>query len=378
MDTTIQDVSAIGVESPLDEPFGYAQEWVETRTATLVRIEAADGTVGWGEAWGPVAGTREIIEDVLAPHVVGEPPEPERLYDHLYDVGRRTYQTIVPLPAISGVEIAIWDLAGKLVDEPVSTLLGGRKRHQVRPYATGHYFRPTEDLDRQFDAISQEAAANADAVGAVKLKTGLKLLDYSYEEDIQLVQHVRDALPPETTIMVDANYAYDRRTAKKVGRALADLDIEWFEEPIPPEDIDGYATLTHDLEVDIAGGECHTPAAFDRLLAVDGVTVAQPDVCIIGGITPTKRIATQAAAKNIQPVPHVWGTPIALAASLHVIGTLPGAPWLEYDRSPNPLREDLAKTPIEPADTGHIPIPEGAGLGIDLDPAAIDAHRVDS
>lgn len=377
MDTVIQDVSAIGVEAPLEEPFGYSQEWVETRTATLVRIEAADGTVGWGEAWGPIPGTRELIEEVLAPHVIGEPPEPERLYDQLYDVGRRTYQTIVPLPAISGLEIAIWDLAGRLLDQPITTLIGGRRRDSVRPYATGHYFRPIEDLDQQFDAICQEAIANADAVGAVKLKTGLQLLGYGYQEDIELVQHVHDMVPTGTTIMVDANYAYDRRTAKKVGQALTDLDVEWFEEPIPPEDIDGYAALSRELQVDIAGGECHPPAAFDRLLRANGVAVAQPDVCIVGGITPAKRIANQAATKNIQPVPHVWGTPIALAASLQLIGTLPGDPWLEYDRSPNTLRENLAPSAIGLDDDGRIPIPDGPGIGITLDRAAVETHQVD-
>ncbi len=378
MSVTIEEVDAIGVEAPLEEPFGYAQEWVETRSATLVRIEATDGTVGWGEAWGPVSGTREIIEDVLAPHIIGEPPEPERLYDDLYAVGRRTYQTIVPLPAISGLEIALWDLAGKTTGRSVATLLGGRRRQAVRPYATGHYFRPVDDLEAQYAAICEEAERNAAAVGAIKLKIGLDLLGYGAPEDIELVRRVRDTVPPDTTVMVDANYAYDRHTARTVGRALDDLDVTWFEEPVPPEDLDGYGLLRDTLDVAVAGGECHTPAEFDRLYERHGLDVAQPDVCIVGGLTPARRILNRAVDHGAKPIPHVWGTPVALAASLQLIATLPGTPWLEFDRSPNPLREELAVEPIEPASAdGRVPIPAGPGLGIELDDSVIGQYRVD-
>ena len=158
---------------------------------------------------------------MLAPHVLGENPlGVERLYDRLYDVGRATCQTIVPLPAVSGIDIAMWDLAGKLHGVPTSTLLGGRRRESVRPYATGHYFKPVPDLDEQYDRIREEAQGNADAFGAVKLKVGLELLGYGFEEDVELVRRVREAVSSKTTVMVDANYAYDRRDARRVGREL--------------------------------------------------------------------------------------------------------------------------------------------------------------
>jgi len=375
---TIERVEAIGVEAPLGQPFGYAQAWVETRTATLVRIEASDGTVGWGECWRPVAGTRETVEEVLAPHVFGEDPRAvERLYDRLYDAGRATYQTVVPLPAISGIDLALWDIAGKLRGEPVATLLGGRRREAVRPYATGHYFPKVEDVETVYEKVVTEAEANADAVGAVKLKTGLSLLGYGPEEDVELVRRVREAVGPDVTVMVDANYAYDRTDARRVGRALEAQGVHWFEEPVAPEDLAGYARLSETLEVPVAGGECHTPPEFDRLFERGGLDVAQPDACIVGGLTPARRIARRAHDHGVPVVPHVWGTPVALAASLQLVATLPGRPWLEFDRSPNPLREELSAEPFAPDDEGLVAVPDGPGLGVEPDEEAIERYLVE-
>jgi len=375
---TIERVEAVGVGAALEEPFGYAQAWVENRTATLVRIETDDGSVGWGECWGPVAGTRETVEEVLTPHVLGEDPrEVERLYDRLYDVGRATYQTVVPLPAISGIDLALWDLAGRLREEPVARLLGGRRRDAVRAYATGHYFPQTGDLETVYETVVAEARENADALGAIKLKTGLSLLGHGPEEDVELVRRVREAVGPDATVMVDANYAYDRTDARRVGRELGEQGIYWFEEPVAPEDLEGYARLSGTLDVPVAGGECHTPPEFDRLFERGGLDVAQPDVCIVGGLTPARRIARRAHDHGVPVVPHVWGTPVALAASLQLIATLPGRPWLEFDRSPNPLREELGAEPFVPDDEGLVVVPDGPGLGVELDEDAVERYRVE-
>ena len=375
---TIETVETVPLEAPLDEPFGYSQEWVDTRSALLVRVEADDGTVGWGECWGPVTGTRETVEELLAPVLVDEDPrDVERLHDALYDTGRAAYQSVVPLPAISGLDVALWDLAGKLANEPVGRLLGGRRRASVPAYATGHYFRPTEDLDSQYEAIVEEAQANARALGALKLKVGLSLVGYGPEADVELVRRVREAVGPDVDVMVDANYAYDRPTAAAVGRELAALDVRWFEEPVRPTDHEGYARLRRELDVRIAGGECHTPAEFDRLLSMNALDVAQPDVCNVGGLTPARRIAARARDAGTPLVPHVWGTPIALAASLHLLSTLPRERPLEFDRSANPLREELAADPFAPDDDGRMAVPEAPGLGVELDEDAIATYRVD-
>lgn len=377
MNTVIKDIEAIGLAAPPAEPFGYAQQWVNQRTATLVRVEASDGTVGWGECWGPVAGTHETVTDFLSSTLKGEDPlAVERLYEDMVADARAAYQSTVPWPAISGLDIALWDLAGKLLDQPVAAMLGGYRRTAIRVYATGHYFKHEADLNEQYKLITAEAEQNAISFGAVKAKIGLQLLGYGYKEDIELIRRIREAIGQNVALMVDANYAYDAATAREVGRALEELDVRWFEEPVHPENIAGYAHLREALDVPITGGECHAPYEFDQLFNAGGLDVAQPDVCNVGGLTAANRVADRARIANIPVVPHVWGTPIALAASLQLIATLPGAPWLEFDTSSNPLREDLAVDPIR-ADNGTVSIPNGPGLGVDLDRDAIEQYRIE-
>ncbi|WP_331233340.1 mandelate racemase/muconate lactonizing enzyme family protein [Natronorarus salvus] len=373
----IDSVETVALEAPLSEPFGYSQEWVDTRSALLVRIESSDGTVGWGECWGPIAGTRGTVEQLLRPVVLGEDPMAvERLYDRMYDVCRAAYQSVVPLPAISGVDVALWDLAGKLQGRSVASLIGARQRSETRAYATGHYFKPVEDLEEQYRRIVEEATENA-ALGALKLKVGLQLLGYGPDEDLELVRRVRDAVGEDVDLMVDANYAYDRPTARRVGERLEAYDVRWFEEPVRPEDLGGYADLRRTLSVPIAGGECHTPAEFDRLLEADALDIAQPDLCNVGGITPARRLADRVrSSRTVAIVPHVWGTPIAIGASLQYIATLANDAPLEFDRSPNPLREELTTRRFVD-DDGTVSIPSKPGLGVDLDRDAVEAYRID-
>ena len=374
----ITAVDAIPLAAPLDEPFGYAQAWVETRQATLVRIETADGTVGWGECWGPTAGTRETVAELFAPELLGEDPHRvEALHDRLYARSRAAYQSVVPLPALSGIDIALWDLRGKLLERPVSDLLGSRRRDAVRAYATGHYFKHDADIEEQYRRITEEAAANAEALGAVKAKIGLSFLGYSHEEDVELVRRIRDAIGEEATLMVDANYAYDLATARAVGRAIEPLDVYFFEEPVPPEQLEAYAELRRTLDVRVAGGECHAPYEFSHLLRLDGLDVAQPDVCNVGGLTAARRIAVECRARGVPVIPHVWGTPVALAASLQLLATLPTEPWLEFDRSSNPLREELTAEPFTADENGRVSIPDGPGIGVDLDEDALERFRTD-
>ena len=377
MDVVIEELEAIGVAATPEEPFGYAQEWVTERTATLVRVKASDGTIGWGECWGPVAGTRETITDFIAPRLEGEDPlAVERRFDDLIAASRAAYQSMVPYPAVSGTDIALWDLRGKLFGRSVADDLGGRRRDSIRAYATGHYFKHGASLEEQYERIAAEAADNAAELGAVKAKIGLELLGHDHEADVDLVRRIREAIGSDADLFVDANYAYDTATARTVGRELESLDIGWFEEPVHPENVAGYEHLRRALDVPIAGGECHDPVGFDRLFERGAVDIAQPDLCNVGGLTAARRIADRARSANARVVPHVWGTPVALAASLHLIATLPGSPWLEFDRSSNPLRKELAVEPIVTEADGTVPVPTGPGLGIELDRDAIARYRI--
>lgn len=376
MSAEIAAVEPIGLESPIEQPFGYAQSWVDTRSALLVKIETIDGEVGWGECWGPIAGTRETIEAFFSPLLVGEDPTRiERLHEMMHQRARAAYQSVVPFPALSGIDIALWDLTGKLRDQPVSALLGGRHRDAVRAYATGHYFKHGHSLEEQYELIAEESRGNAERFGAVKAKIGLQLMGYGPDEDLTLIRHIREAIGPETTLMVDANYAYDIGTARSVASELEDLDVYWFEEPIPPKQLEGYARLAQESDLRIAGGECLVPYEFERFLVRGALDIAQPDLANVGGITAARKIDIMSRQHNVQVVPHVWGTPLAIAASLQYIATLPGDPWLEFDNSSNPLREELSDESFA-VDAGQVTVPDGPGLGIELDPDVIAEYRV--
>jgi len=258
----------------------------------------------------------------------------------------------------------------------VSRLLGGRRRETVRAYATGHFFRDVDSLEAQLDAVRQEARTHVAAgFDALKLKIGLaRHFPYGAEADLELVGAVREAAP-DARLMVDANHAYDVATAERVGRRLPGYDVHFFEEPIEP-DPRAYARLGRRLSVPLAAGEC---VAFERgfapYLEGDALGHVQPDVTSAGGLTSTRRVASAARAAGVDCLPHVFGSAVALAASLQVVATLPGDPMLEFDRTPNPIREELAVDPIR-NDGSTVPVPGGPGLGVEVDRDTLERFRV--
>ena len=375
----IETIEAVPLRRELDGTFANAQKWIDSRKYCLVRIETVDGTVGWGECWGPVAGNRELIEEYVAPWLTGQRVDDvERIHDELVFKLRSSYHSFVPVSVVSGIDIALWDAYGKSVDRSVSRLLGGRYREEVRAYATGHFFRDVEEFETLQSIIADEARGHVDAgFTALKQKIGLSgHFPWGPEEDIELVRTVREAVGDEIDLMVDANHAYDIATAKRVACGIEDLDVRFFEEPVRPE-IAYYSRLKEDVTVPIAGGESWAfQHEFNRVLSENAADYVQPDVISAGGITSTERVATLADSENVQCLPHVFGSAIALAASLQVIATIPGEPMLEFDRTPNPIREDLAADPIT-NDGDVVRIRDRPGLGIEIDEAVLESFRAD-
>jgi D-galactarolactone cycloisomerase len=282
---------------------------------------------------------------------------------------------------LSGVDIALWDLKGRLLGLPVFELLGGAFHDAVPAYATGHYFREVETLEEQVSAVLKEARGHLkNGFRALKLKIGLRrTLGWGVEADLALVRALREEIGASVPLMIDANCAYDPSEALRVGRAAEHLGVEWFEEPLPPDDLDGYAWLSEKLDVPVAAGESWAlVSGFHEAFKRRAVSVAQPDVCSAGGITEVKRISELAHALDIPCIPHVWGTPIALAASLQVLAALPGRVLLEYDRSDNPVREALFDEALGVRDDGTVAVPTSPGLGIDVDGERLEALRHDS
>ena len=264
----------------------------------------------------------------------------------------------------AGVDIALWDIIGKALDMPIYQLLGGAFRLKIPAYASGLFKKDKPDIT---EALMDEAKGYVDAgFPAVKMKIG-----FGEAYDIKNVAAVRRAIGDGTLFAVDANCGYDVGTAIDVGQKILDNDIFWYEEPITTDDVVGYREIRHALKVRIAGGEMLQGRwAFRDLLQKRGLDIVQPDVSIAGGFTECRKIAAMASANYVRVLPHVWGSSIRLAATLHWQATLPDAPdalnpipsLLEFDMTENRLRTTLAKEPINAID-GYVNVPTSTRIG---------------
>jgi D-galactarolactone cycloisomerase len=297
------------------------------------------------------------------------------MYNQTRDFGRKGSV----MAAISGVDIALWDIAGKFYDVPVSQLLGGRFRDVVQPYATGFY-RLTGRNEGQ--RLAEEAIAHEEAgFRSMKIKLG-----FGVDDDVRVMSHIREAIDGRgVELMVDTNHAYGRTEALRLGRVLDEFDLRWYEEPVPPEDIDGYVELRKKLATPIAGGENeHSMYGFCDLINRRAVDIVQPDIGSCGGITGAKHVAVLAQANGVEINPHVWGSGIAQAASLQVIAALPNTvhslyprqPILEYDRSSHPFRNELVDRALTLNKESMVDIPKSSGLGIEVNQNTIIKYRV--
>ncbi|MFC1996160.1 mandelate racemase/muconate lactonizing enzyme family protein [Chloroflexota bacterium] len=374
---SIAKIETFIVEQKLEQPFYFSQWEYDTRQVCLVKITDQDGRYGWGEGYGP-AGVVQAGIQFFEPLVLGQDPlHIETIWHNMYrrsfDYARRG----VLLASLSAIDIALWDLRGKILNQPVSILLGGRRRENIKVYATGMYFVEGVDLEKK---LADEAQTYAEqGYQAIKMKVGLGV-----KEDLKYIKAVREAIGPDIQLMVDSNHAYSRSEALSLVRKIELLDIAFFEEPLSPEDYEGYRALRNRTEIPIAAGECeYLTAGFRHLVTNQCVDIAQPDICAAGGLTEVKRIVALANTFGVNVIPHSWGTGIAFAAGLHLVSTLdvvPGRlrmpePMLEMDRTENPLRDRLTVPRFEAVD-GMVPVPTEPGLGIDVDPDLLEEFRM--
>ncbi|MFQ5896667.1 MAG: mandelate racemase/muconate lactonizing enzyme family protein [Candidatus Methylomirabilia bacterium] len=352
-----------------DEVFASSKGWHKARTASLVEVVSDEGVSGFGEAYGPAAGSRTIVEELYKPLLLGRDPlEIQVLWEELYNTFRDYGRKGLPIAALSAVDIALWDLKGKVLGLPISTLLGGAFRTEVQAYATGLYRRGVSDQAR---ALADEARAYvSEGFRAMKLKVG-----FGIEEDLRNVRAVREAIGEERRLMVDANHAYDATQAIRLGRLMEPYNLYWFEEPVVPEDLDGYLQVKQALRIPLAGGEAeYTRWGFRELITKRAVDIVQPDICACGGVSEALKIWALASTWGITYYPHVWGSAVGLYASLQLSAALPPNPLalypagllFELDRTPNPFRENLATEPLV-RKRDMIEIPTGPGLGLELD-----------
>jgi len=360
-----------------DRTFYSSQAAFPERNSLLVRIETDTGLVGWGEGgqYGPPEPVAACIEHVLAPKLLDrDPTEPVRIWEEFYAFSRDFGQKGTYVEAISAIDIALWDITGQALGVPVWKLLGGRFRQSVAAYATGCYYpEQFHDLPALLRGVEAESSSYCNAgFSLLKIKIGL----LSLEQDIERLRVIRQTVGPSIGILVDANHAYNSASAIRMGRMMDPYDVRFFEEPVVPEDHDGYRRVRQQNPIPVAGGECEfTRFGFRNLIGGGCVDIAQPDLAVCGGFSAWREIMTFANSYGVLAVPHVWGSGIAVAAGLHAVATIPpiphtanpvpllNEPVFEFDRKHNPLRDELLEERFSLMD-GRLVIPDRPGLGI--------------
>jgi len=374
----ITGIEAIGLEHDIGaaNAYGMARGMTSTRTMTLIRLETDAGVTGFGEAWGPL-GLVAAALDVVRPYWLGREiydrdQVPPLIYNQRYHLGIQNSVTAV----LGGINMALWDAIGKVHGVPLHKLLGGTALERVPAYASDGYFAaaPGNQLEDQLRGFRDQGFPG------VKIKIG-----HSPADDARRVALARDVLGPEVALMVDANGNYTVDEALDSMRRIADFDIHFYEEPLPPTDFAGFTALRARAPMPVATGEAlYTAWDFKRLIDERCADVLQPDLTICGGIDEAKAVANLARLANLRFSLHVWGGAVGLAAAVHFHAALPPSPhterlphpvMLEYDRGRNALRDELLTTPI-PCIDGHLGVPTGPGLGIEIDWDAVEKYRI--
>lgn len=373
----IEKIETFILEEKLSQSFYFSQWDYSERRICIVKVTTSDGEFGWGEGYGPANLINEGIA-FLKPFVLGKNPlENEVIWHNMYrktlDFARRG----ILVSALSAIDVALWDLKGKLLGLPVSTLLGGAHRTKIKPYATGLYFTDPKNPRKDFEKEIGKYLAMG--FKAIKMKVGLGI-----NEDFDNVKYVRSLIGDDIELMVDSNHAYSLREAVILSKKLESLNISWFEEPLSPEFYKQYSELRNKTSIPIAGGECeYLRYGFHQMLRNNSVDIIQPDICACGGITEAKRISALTTTYGVDLVPHTWGSAIGLHTALHFISNLENMPgrmqepdfFMEYDQTENSLREKLTNTKIELVD-GYIEVANTPGLGIEINQEVLNKYTV--
>jgi L-alanine-DL-glutamate epimerase-like enolase superfamily enzyme len=345
---------------------------------TLVVLVHTDaGLTGIGEVDSSSAVAKAIIEAPLshkicrglAECVLGQDPfEIDRLIHRMYEGTIFFGRQGAVIQALSGIEIALWDIVGKATGQPVYKLLGGGFRKTFRAYASILFGDTPADTER----IARTLAGQ----GYRAVKFGWGPMGQSEESDIAHVRAARQGLGPQVELMVDAGLCWDTATAIRRARQFEPFQLTWLEEPLHPDNLQGYARLSAQSPVRIAAGEeiCDI-GEFQRMMDVGGIDVAQVDVTRVGGLARSKRIGWDAAERHRLCVNHSYKTGVNIAASLHFVAALPNTHYFEYCVEQGDLRKYLTKQSF-PVIDGDIAVPEEPGLGIELNEGIVAKYRV--
>jgi L-rhamnonate dehydratase len=347
-----------------------------TQDALLVRIHTDEGLVGIGEADSSPYLVRTAIEMPsshavargLSELLIGEDPLGiDRLWRRMYQGSAYYGRSALALHAISAIDIALWDLAGKALGLPISELLGGRRVDRVRVYAS-------EVMPADTDGV-RAVAERAMAAGYGALKLGWGPLGQDLGRDTELIEAARESIGSGRELMIDGGQAYTVKSARRLLKRVHDANLFWFEEPFAPDDLDSYRRLSSGVDVAIAGGEADSGfAAFEALARRGRLDVLQPDLSRCGGFTVARQIRELGRERGPMIVPHCFSSGVLVAASLQFVAALDHPVFSEYSIAHSPFVNDLLAEPFELVDE-CLAVPAAPGLGIELDEATISRTR---
>lgn len=338
-----------------------------SQDSLIIRITTDAGVVGYGEVDSSPLVVKAIIE-APASHTLArglrdvllgqDPLETDVLWDLMYASTLYYGRSGAVVQAMAGIDIALWDIKGKVLEQPICALLGGVRHPRIRAYAS-HMF----DFD---PTVTARRAAMARDEGYTAVKFGWEPMGPDPATDEELVRGIRAAVGPDVDVCIDAGLAWDIHTA--IGRCelFEPYDIFWLEEPLHPDNLCGYRALTAATRTRIAAGEeeC-TEAGFLRLMDEGNIDVVQIDLARVG-FTQARRIAHYANQRGLPVANHNFTTDINVAAALHLLGSIPNAILLEYCVEPSPLRTLITRNPVQVED-GYATVPTAPGLGLDID-----------
>ncbi|ALS20515.1 MULTISPECIES: mandelate racemase/muconate lactonizing enzyme family protein [Paenibacillus] len=339
------------------------------RDLVLVKITCSDGTIGYGEAHHALSPTSiaELIRSSLAPILIGESPfNTEGIWEKIYrhQVATHGAGTAVAI-AMSGIDIALWDIKGKMLQQPVYRLLGGERR-KIRAYAGGLSlgYQPLESLEKEVQKYVEQGYT------AIKLRVG-----QNPKKDAERVSHIRKTFGPQLDIAVDAATRYHILDVPEVVKFCEENHVYWLEEPFTPDNIQAYHELRKSTRIPIAAGENHyTKYQFRELLQAGTIDIVQADCTKAGGITEVKKISDMAAAWHLPMAPHTSQSMLSTAANIHLLCAIPNALIYEADLAlVNPFRDEMIKSPLIVKD-GYIEPNDRPGLGLELDEEALSKY----
>ena len=387
----ITNVETVGLAYPTKKPFYNALGRSAQRACLLVRIYTDEGIVGVGEAapyGGPLISTETVIRRELAPKLIGlDPMDVEYIWHRLFFEGYQHSRNGIFVCALSGVDMALWDIMGKALKQPIYKLLGGY-RSRVKVYASGGFYgqgKSREELAAElksyvqqgFDAVKMKVGRTFTPLTPRELSDGAEECALTFAEDLERVRVAREAVGDRIALMVDANAAWTYPDALQAGRVFDELNVYLFEEPLRTDDYEGSAQLASHLRTRVAGYETECLLTnFTRLIEGRCVDLVQPDISWAGGFTECRKIAAVAEAHCMEVAPHAFSSGILLAASLQFSAGLSNGAMVEFDMTENGLRTGLLKEPFIPKE-GYIELDEKKyGLGIELNENVIEQYRV--